>query len=218
VTAADGEEPTATFVPSWDEADDGADEAEEGPADRDGAGSDDEARWASAADDLHRDGAGDLDADPAAEHDRRWADGDGADGGGDELRPAPEVTAELVAPLAVGAPHVATTRPVEPEPAQPVEPEPAQPDEPDKPEPAPDATDPGALRPGAPGPGVRAARPSAARRPAPARPSMGRRLVGKLRAAVGLILLIVLAGVGLAAAIGLTVAGLAFVLRQTVAG
>jgi hypothetical protein len=63
VRGPDGEEPTATFVPSWDEADDGADEAEEGPADRDGAGSDDEARWASAADDLDGDGAGDLDAD-----------------------------------------------------------------------------------------------------------------------------------------------------------
>lgn len=81
------------------------------------------------------------------------------------------------------------------------------------------ATDPGALRPGVPGSeaGVEQATTATAPVGRPV-PSRGAVATDKLRAFVGLVLLIVVAGVGLAAAIGVAVGGLAFVLRQTVAG
>lgn len=81
------------------------------------------------------------------------------------------------------------------------------------------ATDPGAVHRGVPGSeaGVERATTATASAGRPV-PSRGAVATDKLRAFVGLVLLIVVAGVGLAAAIGVAVGGLAFVLRQTVAG
>ncbi|HVF31552.1 MAG TPA: hypothetical protein VM933_00835 [Acidimicrobiales bacterium] len=81
------------------------------------------------------------------------------------------------------------------------------------PEPArePEPEPPRELRPEPPKEPVRTPAPARAR---PARPSAARWAVAKVRAAGGLLLLVLLAGVLLAAAVGLTVAGLALALRS----
>jgi hypothetical protein len=86
----------------------------------------------------------------------------------------------------------------------------------DEDEPKRDETGSGALRPLAPEPVVEARRGRRAR--PPSAPSLARRAWMKLRAASGLLVLVVVTGVGLAAIIGLAVLAVAFALRQAVGG
>ena len=86
----------------------------------------------------------------------------------------------------------------------------------DEDQPERDATGSGALRPLAPEPVVEARRGRGPR--PPAAPSLARRAWTKLRAASGLLVLVVATGIGLAAIIGLAVLAVAFALRQAVGG
>ena len=80
-----------------------------------------------------------------------------------------------------------------------------------------DEPSPGTLRPVVPEPVVEARRPP---RPAPSPPraSSAQWALSKLRAATGLLVMVLVSGVLLAAAIGITVVALAFVLRKAVGG
>lgn len=87
----------------------------------------------------------------------------------------------------------------------------------DEDEPERDETGSGALRPLAPEPVVVEARRGRSARPSSA-PSLARRTWTKLRAASGLLVLVVVTGVALAAIIGLAVLAVAFALRKAVGG
>lgn len=86
----------------------------------------------------------------------------------------------------------------------------------DEDEPERDEAGSGALRPLAPEPVVEARRGRTGR--PPSSPSLARRAWTKLRAASGLLVLVVVTGIGLAAIIGLTVLAVAYALRQAVGG